>query len=130
MREQKFELTSFIKDKKGNILSIGKNNYIKTHPKMIKIANSIGQYNSKKEFIHSEIDAIIKCKNLEKAYRIEVFRLDRRKERYLCSMPCIICATGISETPIKEVMFCNSENEFEIVSPQKLLEILKLKNKG
>jgi len=123
----KYSLTAIIKDKKNKIISIGKNSYIKTHPKMVKLANKIGKYNSRKVFIHAEIDAIIKCNNLDKAYTIEIYRVDKSQTKYLCSRPCILCSYGIAETPIKKILFCNEKGEFEITSPNKLIEFWKNK---
>ena len=33
----KYVVTAYIKDKKGRVLAIGKNSYIKTHPEMVKL---------------------------------------------------------------------------------------------
>lgn len=124
-----FNLTAIIKDKKGNILSIGKNNYFKSHPLMTKLASKIGKHDTKKIFIHAEIDAIIKCKNFDKAYSIEIYRLDRTNSFYMPSRPCIICATSILETPIRKIIYCDDNKEFEETNPKDLLEYWKLKKK-
>ncbi len=102
MLRQKYNLIAFIKDRKGKILSIGKNSYIKTHPMMYKIALSNGDLDPKKIFIHAEIDAIIKCKHLDIAYSLEVYRVSK-SGKYLSSKPCPICMSGIKSSPIKKI---------------------------
>lgn len=104
-------LTAFIKDKKGNILSIGKNSYFKTHPMMVKLARLFGEFSSSKVFIHAEIDAITKCQDLSKAHMIEVYRYSETKRRYVTSNPCKICRTGIEKTPIKYIKYIDNKGE-------------------
>ena len=38
----KHKITAIIYDKKGRVLSIGQNSYIKTHPYQAKIAKQVG----------------------------------------------------------------------------------------
>lgn len=102
-------LTAILKDKKGNILSIGKNSYFKTHPLMYKLNKKIGIHNPFKVYIHAEIDAIIRCQDISKAYSLEVYRISKNK--YLSSKPCILCMTGIKTTPIRYITYVNEENE-------------------
>jgi tRNA(Arg) A34 adenosine deaminase TadA len=71
-RNNHHEITAFIYDKRGRVLSIGKNSYIKTHPYQAKCAEEVGE--GYKVFLHAEIDAINKCTNLDKAHRISIFR--------------------------------------------------------
>lgn len=101
-KNYKHQLTAIIKDKKGKILSIGKNSYIKTHPVMYKLALEKGIFEPKANFVHAEIDAINRCKNLNKAYKIEVYRLSRNG-KYMNSKPCHICRSGILKTNIKVI---------------------------
>lgn len=96
------DVTAIIYDKKGNILSIGKNSYIKTHPLQARLANSVGK--PKSIYLHAEIDAIIKCKDISKAHRIRVIRVLKNGE-YGNACPCSICREGISKTPIKEIEY-------------------------
>ena len=95
----KQDLTAIITDKRGRILSIGKNSYIKTHPLQALIAEKLKQPH--KIFLHAEIDAIIKCRQLEKAYKIQIFRTNSKGE-YLLAAPCSICKEAIlTYSPIK-----------------------------
>jgi len=108
-RPQKHELTAIIKNRKGEVISIGKNSYIKTHPIMIKLARGIGIFDSKKVYLHAEVDAIIKLKDLSKAYSIEIYRYHKKSNIYVTSEPCQVCMSAIKHTPIKLVKYVNSE---------------------
>ncbi len=93
-------LTAVIRDKKGNVLSIGKNSYTKTHPYQAKCAKEVGL--PEKIYLHAEIDAILRCSDLSKAHSIHIFRLGK-SGRYMLAKPCPACANAISKTPIKKV---------------------------
>lgn len=94
------QLTAIIYDKKGKILSIGKNSYVKTHPLQAKYARRLG--NEHGRFLHAEVHAIVRCPDLSKAHRMSVMRFNARGEPVLAK-PCEICAHAISLTPIKIV---------------------------
>lgn len=104
MSKQQQDVTAIIYDRKGRVLSIGKNSYTKTHPMQAKYAKLAGtEYSAYNyAFRHAEIDAIIRCKDLDKAYRIEVFRV-RRDGSFGGACPCKACAIAISCTPIKVI---------------------------
>jgi deoxycytidylate deaminase len=93
-------ITAIIKDKKGNVLSIGQNNYIKTHPYQAQCAKKAGL--PEKIYLHAEIDAIVKCKDISKAHSIHIFRKGKSQE-FLLAKPCPVCVTAINNTPIKKV---------------------------
>ena len=93
-------ITAIIFDKKGRVLSIGKNSYIKTHPTQARYARAVGL--PEKQFLHAEIAAIIKCKSLEKAHRILVTRINKKGKPALAK-PCLVCEVAIREAGIKEV---------------------------
>lgn len=97
----KYIITAIIRDKKGNILSIGKNSYIKTHPLQKKYALIAGLPH--KQYIHAELAAIIKLKDVSKAYSIEVIRLNNKGEGLLAK-PCIICQQAIKNTPSEHII--------------------------
>lgn len=96
----KFEITAIITTKKGRVLSIGKNSYIKTHPLQAKHAKKVGL--PEKQFCHAEIAAIIKCKDLSRAHKISIYRYGKAG-RPLNATPCPICMSAIKQTPIKEI---------------------------
>lgn len=94
----KQHITAIIYDRQGRVLSIGQNSYVKTHPLQAKHASKIGQ--SYKMFLHAEIHAIVKCKRLDKAYRIYVARFSKDGEP-VNAKPCPICMSAIRSTGIK-----------------------------
>ena len=99
-RRQRQDITALIYDKKGRIISIGKNSYVKTHPLQAMYASKVGLHH--KAFLHAELDAIIKCKDLSKAKKIFVARVKRNGE-YGNAEPCPICQEAIKDAGIKEV---------------------------
>ena len=58
MSFKRFKITAVAYDKRGRVLAIGKNSYVKTHPFQAKMAHSVGEPH--KVFIHAEIAAILK----------------------------------------------------------------------
>ena len=99
--KKQHELTAIIYDRKGRVLSVGKNNYHKSHPLMAHHANKVGL--PEKNRIHAEFDAVIRLKDLSKAYHIAVFRYNKKGEPLLAK-PCKICESLIASIPtIKKV---------------------------
>jgi tRNA(Arg) A34 adenosine deaminase TadA len=94
----KQNITAIIQDRKGRVLSIGKNSYDKTHPKQKQHALLLGLPD--KVFLHAEIAAIVKCKSLEKAYKITITRINKKGEPALAK-PCPICQSAIEASGIK-----------------------------
>ena len=97
---KKHKVTAIIYDRKGNVLSIGQNNYIKSHPLQAHHAAIVGQ--DYKIFLHAEIHAITRCVNISKAHSISIFRYNERGEPVL-SAPCAICTSAIKQTNIKKI---------------------------
>lgn len=94
-------ITAIIYDKKGNILSIGKNSYVKTHTLQAHYAKKVGQPD--RQFLHAEIHALARCKSLKSAHRIMVSRFGRGGEARLAK-PCKICLTALQEmTSIRHI---------------------------
>lgn len=100
MSKQRFDLTAIIYDKRGRVLSIGKNSYVKTHPLQHKHASRVGLPD--KQFLHAEIHAISRCRNLERAHRIVVTRFGARGEPKTAK-PCPVCESAIKAAGIKYV---------------------------
>lgn len=102
-RNVQHELTAFIYDKRGRLLSMGKNSYIKTHPLQKKCADFVGaRYPDERCFMHAEIQAIVRCKDISKAHRILVTRFTPGGKAALAK-PCKMCQHAISMTPIKVI---------------------------
>lgn len=97
---KKYNITAIIYDKRGNVLSIGKNSYVKTHPLQAKYAEAAGE--PFKVFLHAEIDAIIKLRSLKTAHKMVIFRYleDGTPAK---AMPCKICRQALAKTSIQIV---------------------------
>lgn len=91
-------ITAVIYDKRGMVLGVGKNSYVKTHTYMAKIAASVGL--PEKQYLHAEMDAILRCKNTKKAHRIAVFRV-MKDGTFGNAKPCPVCTKAISLAGIK-----------------------------
>ena len=94
----KQNITAIITDKRGRILSIGKNSYAKTHRIMATYGSAVGH--PEKQFLHAEVAAIIKCKAIDKAHKIFVSRVLSNGEHGLAK-PCPVCAHAIKLAGIK-----------------------------
>ena len=100
MTTKRYNITAIIYDRRGNILSIGKNSYIKTHPLQARYAKQVGE--PCKVFLHAEVDAIVKCKNLDKAHKIVITRF-LENGTPASARPCKVCAQAIRKTPIQYI---------------------------
>lgn len=103
-RRQIQNITAIIFDKKGKVLSVGKNSYVKTHPKQARHAYRVGL--PEKIFLHAEMDAIIRCRDLSRAHKIVVTRITK-KGNYGNAEPCPVCYSAIKEAGIREVEWSN-----------------------
>lgn len=97
---KRHSLTAIIYDKKGRVLSVGQNNYVKTHPLQKKHAEKVGE--PYKEFLHAEISAIVKCTNLAKAYRISIFRFNADGTPAVAK-PCPVCMSALRAAGIERI---------------------------
>jgi tRNA(Arg) A34 adenosine deaminase TadA len=93
-------ITAIITDRRGRVLSIGQNSYIKTHPLQAKHAKKAGL--PQKQFLHAEIHAITRCKNLSKAHSIMITRYNKNGQPVLAA-PCPVCMSAIAATGIKHI---------------------------
>lgn len=82
------------------MLSVGSNSYVKTHPMMAVHARRAGEPH--KVFIHAEVSAIVRCKDLSKAHRLVVFRY-LEDGSPANARPCPICQSAIKAAGIKIV---------------------------
>lgn len=101
----KQNITAVIYDRKGKVLSIGKNSYVKTHTLQAKHAHRVGLPD--KQYLHAEVHAITRCKDLTKAHRILVTRIGK-SGNFLNARPCPICQSAIKEAGIEVVEWSES----------------------
>lgn len=96
-----YNITAIVKDKKGIPLAIGRNSYVRTHPLMYRAAKAT---NSKERiYLHAEVAALLKVKDWDKAYSIEVFRFTKDGQPALAK-PCTCCQWVIKQTNIKKIV--------------------------
>lgn len=98
----KQSLTAIVKDKKGRILAIGRNSYVKTHPLMLKAARATGN-NEKRLYLHAEVAALLKVPDWQKAHSMEVIRFTKDGKPALAK-PCDCCQYILKQTGIKKVI--------------------------
>lgn len=101
MSHKEHNITAIIYDKRGRILSIGKNSYIKSHPLMARFSKE-ANLDCHKIFLHAEVSAIVKCKDLSKAHKIVVMRFGKTGKP-LNAKPCPACELAIKYAGIKIV---------------------------
>lgn len=99
-RQQRQHITAIIYDKRGRVLSIGQNSYVKTHPMQALHAKQVHQ--DDRIFLHAEIAAIVKCRNLASAHKIFVSRWYKNGETANAE-PCEVCMSAIKASNIKVI---------------------------
>ena len=96
-QRSRYKLVAFAVTK-GRVISVGINDYIKTHPKQKLFAVLTGQ--PAKQYLHAEIAAIVKAKKpIEELY---VYRMNRAGD-FQNARPCPICQKAIQYSGIREV---------------------------
>lgn len=90
-------------DKRGRLLSVGKNNYTKTHPIQAKYATKAGI--PQKIYLHAEIDALLKVKYGVKPHKMVIIRRSKKTGELLPSKPCPVCQQAIEDFNIKELEY-------------------------
>ena len=106
-RKQQQDMTAIIYDRKGKVLSVGRNSYVKTHTLQAKHAEKVGLPD--KQFLHAEVHAITKCRDLSKAHRIAVYRYGKSGQPLLAK-PCPVCQSAIESVGM-EIVEWTIEND-------------------
>jgi len=99
---QKQDITAIIYDKRGRVLSIGRNSYTKTSTYQKFHAEKVGLPD--KIYLHAEISAIIKLRDYQKPYKMFVSRL-MKDGSFGNAKPCPICQSAIEASGINAVEF-------------------------
>ena len=94
-------ITAIIYDKRGRVLSIGKNSYTKTHTLMYTLARQVHE-STEKVYLHAEVNAILKCRELHNAHKILITRI-KKDGSYGLAKPCKICERAIKLAGIEIV---------------------------
>jgi len=92
------DITATTFDKRGRIISVAKNSYVKTHTTQAKYAKKADQ--DYKIFLHAEILAIIRARG-RKIHKIRIEKHNTTTSRLI--NPCPICQLAIKEAGIKFV---------------------------
>ena len=105
-RKQQQDVSAVIYDRKGRVLSVGFNSYVKTHTLQAKHAEKVGLPD--KQFLHAEVHAITKCKDISKAHKIFVARYGKNGQPLLAK-PCPVCQSAIEASGIEIVEWTSDE---------------------
>lgn len=93
-------VVAFALDRKGHLVSIGFNSYVKTHPYQKRCARKAGD--AFKQYLHAEISAIIKAK--QQVHSIVVVRISKAGD-FMLAKPCPVCYLAIEEAGIKNIYY-------------------------
>lgn len=97
---KRYNITAIIYDKRGRVMSVGKNSYIKTHPLQAAHAKLAGEPH--RVFLHAEIHAISLCRDLTKAHSMKIFRF-LEDGSPATARPCVVCSSAIRASGIEIV---------------------------
>lgn len=97
-------IAAVITCKRGKVLSIGVNSYVKTNPTMKYYAVKAG--NPEAQFLHAEVAALVglNYNDRQKAYKISIARALKNNQAGLAA-PCPICQLALKDAGIKVVEY-------------------------
>lgn len=95
---RKYDITAFAYDKRGKLLSVGRNSYVKTHPLQAKFAKESG--NTHAVYLHAELSALLKAR--QQVHKLVVFRYDS-KGKPANSKPCAACQLALKFFKVKHI---------------------------
>ncbi len=98
---RQYNITATVRDKKGRVLGIGRNDYAKTHPLMRHYNKNL---NEEAIYLHAEVAAIIKALRNGKPYSIFVERYGKDGKPKLAK-PCPVCEVAIKQAGIVVVSY-------------------------
>lgn len=102
-KPKRVKITATVYDRRGKILSVGENSYVKTHPKMFDLAKKTNLLDKTNSYLHAEVAALVKVKK-GIPYKIFIERYGK-DGRELCAKPCPMCELAIKESGIKRVEY-------------------------
>lgn len=95
---KKYSITALAYNKRGKLIAVGKNSYVRTHPLQAKLAAKMGKPAA--IYLHAEIAALIKAR--EPVHKLVIFRYHNNGTP-ANSKPCSICRAAIKMFNVKEV---------------------------
>lgn len=102
MARKKFELQATCYDKRGRLLSVGKNSYRKSHPLMKFFSEKAGD-SEHKVAIHAELQAVLRAGDAQ-VYSIFVERYDAHGHPRLAK-PCKTCQQMLKAFGVQEIRY-------------------------
>ena len=106
-----------ILDKRGRLLSMATNSYIKTDPLFSETAKRVNRPH--KEYVHAEASSIFKLKwnDRKRAHTMYVYRF-HEDGTPANACPCEVCRELIKLTNIKEVYYTNEDSALDMDFPK------------
>lgn len=97
-RTKRFELVALAYNKRGKLLAVGHNSYVKTHPLQAKYGRLSGK--PKAIYLHAELHALIKAK--EQVHKLVILRYNKNGLP-ATAKPCAGCQLAIKDYGVKNV---------------------------
>lgn len=105
---KKYQIVTTAYDKRGRIIARGFNQYQKSNTWQKELSVKAGM-SDERIFIHSEVDCLIKVRNLRKsAYSLKIERYDANGNPKT-AFPCPSCQLAIKISGVKIVYFTDEE---------------------
>ena len=96
--KKRFEITAFAYDKRGKLLAIGHNSYVKTHRLQAHYAKKAGRPQA--IYLHAELAALMKAR--QQVHKLVVVRYNKDGTPGNAK-PCEICELAIKEFGVREI---------------------------
>ena len=100
--QTRYDIRATVYDKKGRVLSRGRNSYVKTHPVQKQLADKYED--GTRMFLHAEVHALLRLKRNSKPHKIFVARYDN-EGNHRNAKPCVMCENFIKSTGIREITY-------------------------
>lgn len=98
---RKYDITALAYNKRGRLLAVGKNSYVRTHRLQAEYGKRSGKPNA--IFLHAELAALLKARAKgELVHKLVVMRFDVDGNPKL-SKPCPSCQLAIADWGVKIV---------------------------
>jgi deoxycytidylate deaminase len=97
---KKHEITALAYDKRGKLLAVGRNSYVRTHPLQAKYGRRTGRPNA--VYLHAELAALVKARAV--VHKLVILRY-HKDGRPALAKPCPACELAIKEFGVKFVEY-------------------------